>query len=252
MTWRDSPARERATLLAWIDPRDGALARGQHGRSALATAFSVALHAALLAASSALLMAPNGAPVESAAMNVVQVNLASNISQRAAPPVSAARRPERLHATAARSPASQMLMPPPASAATSASAPQATILLAAEATQALATSGASAAPPSQIERAEALQAPAAAMASTPAYLHAPEPEYPRDAREDEQEGLVLLRVLVSVEGRPAQIRIARTSGFRALDAAAVAGVKRWTFMPATRNRQNIESWMDVPIRFRLR
>jgi periplasmic protein TonB len=101
------------------------------------------------------------------------------------------------------------------------------------------------------ERAAAFAPQPVHAAEAPAYLSTPEPEYPLSAREDEQEGLVVLRVLVSRDGLPAEIRIARSSGFRALDAAAVAGVKRWTFSPATSDQRRIDAWMDVPVRFRL-
>jgi protein TonB len=84
------------------------------------------------------------------------------------------------------------------------------------------------------------------------YLHTPEPRYPESAREDGEEGLVVLRVRISTDGRPEEIRIDRSSGFRALDSAAVAGLKHWTFVPARRGLRTLESWMDIPIRFRLR
>lgn len=87
--------------------------------------------------------------------------------------------------------------------------------------------------------------------AAPAYLHTPEPEYPPSAREEGQEGLVVLRVLVSIAGRPEQVQIARPSGFRALDAAAVQAIKRWKFSAATDGRSSIEAWMDIPVRFRL-
>src|SRR5258705_5556047 len=93
---------------------------------------------------------------------------------------------------------------------------------------------------------------AAAPASVPvAFLNAPEPDYPASAREEGQEGLVVLRVRVSKEGRPVEIRVGKSSGIRALDAAALEGVKRWTFRPARFADQDVEAWMDGPIRFRL-
>lgn len=86
----------------------------------------------------------------------------------------------------------------------------------------------------------------------PAYRVAPAPEYPQAARDDELEGVVLLRVLVSRDGRAAQVLVARSSGHRALDSAAVAGVRAWTFRPARRGGEEIEAWMEVPVRFQLR
>jgi protein TonB len=93
---------------------------------------------------------------------------------------------------------------------------------------------------------------AVAESARPAYLHAPEPDYPESAREEGQEGLVVLRVLVSDAGRPLVVRLSVTSGSRALDAAAVAAVKRWTFIAARQAGRDVESWMDIPVRFRLR
>jgi protein TonB len=95
--------------------------------------------------------------------------------------------------------------------------------------------------------------PAAAVAAAAAkYLDAPEPEYPQAAREDEEEGLVVLQVRISPDGRIAEIHLAQSSGFPLLDRAAIVGVRHWTFQAATNGRQPIESWMNVPIRFRLR
>ena len=91
----------------------------------------------------------------------------------------------------------------------------------------------------------------AAASTSVSYLDNPKPHYPESARQDQQQGLVVLRVLISSEGRPIDIRIDRGSGFRALDTAAVAGVKRWSFIPATQNQKAIEAWITIPIRFRL-
>lgn len=94
--------------------------------------------------------------------------------------------------------------------------------------------------------------PEMAAASTPvAYLSNPKPEYPEMARQQEQEGMVVLRVLVTKDGSPAEIKIRKSSGFRTLDRAAVAGVKHWSFTPARQNQQSVDAWMDIPIRFRL-
>lgn len=83
------------------------------------------------------------------------------------------------------------------------------------------------------------------------YLVAPEPEYPPRAREEGQEGLVILRVRVSRLGMPAEIRVATSSGYRLLDRAAEQAVARWSFRPARRGDDAVEAWMVVPIRFRL-
>lgn len=95
------------------------------------------------------------------------------------------------------------------------------------------------------------QATSIAPPSPARYRETPQPEYPRQAREEEREGVVVLRVRVSVEGRPAEILLESSSGDESLDRAAIAGVGRWTFTPARRDGHPIEAWMRVPVRFRL-
>ena len=97
----------------------------------------------------------------------------------------------------------------------------------------------------------ALAAPPAQLVRMPALLHAPAPAYPAAAREDGQEGQVVLRVRVSARGAPDEVVLARSSGFRLLDAAAIAAVREWRFIPARHDGREVDSWMEVPVRFRL-
>ena len=84
-----------------------------------------------------------------------------------------------------------------------------------------------------------------------AYLHNPKPAYPPMARKLGIEGTVMLRILVSAEGAPAQSRIITSSGTEALDAAALEAVQRWRFVAARDGRIAIAHWVDVPISFKL-
>jgi protein TonB len=81
--------------------------------------------------------------------------------------------------------------------------------------------------------------------------HTVKPEYPDEARRDGSEGTVLLRVLVNRQGRPHKIEINRSSGFEALDQAAQKAVEKWRFHPASAGDANFESWVRIPIVFRL-
>jgi len=83
------------------------------------------------------------------------------------------------------------------------------------------------------------------------YLHNPKPAYPAMARRLNQEGEVLLRVRVSAEGNPLSVEIAKSSGFTLLDEAARNAVRQWRFVPARRGGEPIESWVGVPVVFRL-
>jgi TonB family protein len=57
---------------------------------------------------------------------------------------------------------------------------------------------------------------------------------------------VLLSIRVGEGGVPKEIRVARSSGARALDEAARNGVVRAVPLPS------LPGWFEVPVRFRLR
>ncbi len=180
----------------------------------------------------------------------VEPRRAAHVEPTRAPRVAPrhAQAPRRVHA-AAPSAFPQLAIPTPAEPAAP-TKPEG--MEAAPPTALVAADPAQSAPPEAIGVAAAVPE-AAASAPTPAeYLRAPEPDYPRAAREDEEEGLVVLRVRVSTDGLPTEIRLGRSSGFAVLDRAAIVAVRHWTFVAATDGRRPIESWMDIPIRFRLR
>lgn len=96
----------------------------------------------------------------------------------------------------------------------------------------------------------------ASVAVTPpnfsaAYLRNPAPHYPIVARRTGEQGTVMLRVLVSREGLPGRVDVEKSSGSTHLDAAALEAVKAWRFAPARKGGETIDSWMLVPIVFRL-
>jgi protein TonB len=95
-------------------------------------------------------------------------------------------------------------------------------------------------------------APVAAVDSTPRPISTPAPRYPREAQRRGVAGTVLLRVHVGIDGEPGDIDLVQGSGSRDLDRAAVEGVRRWRFAPATRNGQPVESSVQVPIAFNLK
>ena len=90
------------------------------------------------------------------------------------------------------------------------------------------------------------------VAAQAGYLDNPIPEYPERARRQGWQGTVLLNVLVSAEGKPQKVEITDSSGFEILDHAARAAVMRWRFHPARYGETPLESWVRVPIVFRLK
>ncbi|MDN7994108.1 energy transducer TonB, partial [Burkholderia orbicola] len=84
-----------------------------------------------------------------------------------------------------------------------------------------------------------------------AYLRNPAPDYPAFAQDQGWEGRVVLRVHVLASGTPDSVEVRTSSGRRLLDSAAVAAVKRWTFVPAKRGDEAVDGWVNVPIDFKL-
>lgn len=85
-----------------------------------------------------------------------------------------------------------------------------------------------------------------------AYLNNPRPAYPEAAVRRGVTGIVLLRVLVSIEGRAETVEVERSSGSRLLDEAAIATVKSsWRFVAAKRGGTPVAATVIVPIKFEL-
>jgi protein TonB len=84
-----------------------------------------------------------------------------------------------------------------------------------------------------------------------AALNNPKPPYPLAARRRGAQGRVVLSVHVGADGASEEVRLKRSSGHAVLDGAALQTVQRWRFVPARRGDTPVESWVDVPILFRL-
>jgi periplasmic protein TonB len=76
--------------------------------------------------------------------------------------------------------------------------------------------------------------------------------YPSALREQGIEGRVLLRLYVDVKGQvlPDSTRVAESSGYPALDSAAVSGAAELRFSPALRNGRPIAAPFLQPVQFR--
>ena len=84
------------------------------------------------------------------------------------------------------------------------------------------------------------------------YLSNPAPAYPALSRRLNEEGKVLLRVLVTADGRAERVEVARSSGFERLDRSALEAVVRWRFVPARQGAANVSAHVLVPVQFVLR
>lgn len=90
------------------------------------------------------------------------------------------------------------------------------------------------------------------VANPPLLLSRIMPEYPRQARLQGVEGLVLLEAILDLEGRiEGDVKIVQS--IPSLDIAAMQAVRRWRFRPA-RDRENrpVRVILEVPVRFVLK
>jgi protein TonB len=80
-------------------------------------------------------------------------------------------------------------------------------------------------------------------------LNNPKPAYPRQSRRLNEQGQVIIRVFVAVDGSPQQGEIKTSSGFDRLDQEALRTVLRWRFVPGQRFGTPEEMWFNVPVNF---
>ncbi len=83
------------------------------------------------------------------------------------------------------------------------------------------------------------------------YLRNPAPPYPPISRRMREEGKVTLRVLVTPQGAAESVEVKNSSGSARLDEAALRTVRQWKFIPARRGETPVQSWVLVPVIFKL-
>jgi protein TonB len=96
--------------------------------------------------------------------------------------------------------------------------------------------------------------PATTKGFEPPVMITPDPgvEYPAALFDQGIEGKVVLRLFVDTAGRliPESTRVAESSGFPALDSAAVSAAPRFTFAPGRNNGTPVATLFLQPILFR--
>lgn len=83
------------------------------------------------------------------------------------------------------------------------------------------------------------------------YLRNPAPPYPALSKRMGEEGKVVLRVSVNPQGTADSVDIKTSSGSPRLDESAQKTVRNWKFVPAKRGDAPVQSWVLVPIIFKL-
>jgi protein TonB len=75
--------------------------------------------------------------------------------------------------------------------------------------------------------------------------------YPATAQRAGEEGTVLLNVYVTHTGRAQKIDIAKSSGYRELDNAAVETAANWHYVPALHDGDTASDWASVQVVYRM-
>jgi len=75
--------------------------------------------------------------------------------------------------------------------------------------------------------------------------------YPETARKDGSEGRVLVWLKIDAEGHIVKTQI-KDSLSESFDRAAIEALEKTTWNPAMKDNEAIESWVAVPIEFRLK
>jgi protein TonB len=86
--------------------------------------------------------------------------------------------------------------------------------------------------------------------SAPRAIFSPDPQYSEEARKARYQGMVVLWVVVGPDGRPRDVKVARTLGM-GLDQKAIEAVRTWKFEPAMKDGHPVAVQINVEVNFRL-
>jgi TonB family protein len=85
----------------------------------------------------------------------------------------------------------------------------------------------------------------------PKILHQVPPTYPKSARDNAIEGIVIVTTVIDEQGKVQSPAVEKSSGDNDLDQAALDAVSQWTFKPATLNGKVVSVYYTLTIRFTL-
>lgn len=85
--------------------------------------------------------------------------------------------------------------------------------------------------------------------SSAEYLNNPAPPYPPLSKRRGEQGKVVVRALIEVNGTASQAEIRTSSGHDRLDQAALQTVLKWRYVPGRRAGVPEAMWFNIPIHF---
>ncbi|WP_260929328.1 energy transducer TonB [Novosphingobium sp. 9] len=83
-------------------------------------------------------------------------------------------------------------------------------------------------------------------------ISATPPVYPVESRRKHEQGTVVLKLLLGIDGRASSVDVTRSSGSARLDQAALAAVRKWRWKPVVRDGEPVLVQGIVTIPFVLR
>jgi len=152
----------------------------------------------------------------------------------------------------ARAPQATPITPPtPSTLAVQETTPSATELATVAASTTVATTHTATSNQASAPTAQAVPAPAALVlpSSDADYLNNPRPPYPPLSKRLREQGKVVVRTLIGVDGTAQQAEIKQSSGFDRLDHAALATALRWRYVPGKRAGVAETMWFTLPFTF---
>ena len=85
--------------------------------------------------------------------------------------------------------------------------------------------------------------------SAPKVISTTQPEYTKSAREAHLEGTVVLSVVVDIDGRAKDIKVAKALG-SGLDERAIDSLRGWSFTPGSKDGQPVPVQINIEVTFR--
>jgi TonB family protein len=85
----------------------------------------------------------------------------------------------------------------------------------------------------------------------PTCIYCPDPQYSDEARKAKYQGVVVLMVVITLDGRATNIQVAKSPGL-GLDEKAIEAVRQWKFRPAIGpNGKSVPTQVPIEVTFRL-
>lgn len=77
------------------------------------------------------------------------------------------------------------------------------------------------------------------------------PPYPMRAKRSNIEGKVVVRALITPDGRATRISVVSAQPSNIFETSVIKAVSRWRFQPGTLHGEKVSTWIEIPVVFKL-